>query len=266
MASSMRLIDVVSKFSGGREEDIEQWLDRFDVAIELTTGETDKTTREASAAKLLPLFLTGSAYSTWKGLSPTEKMDMTAIKSALRRVYGMTKSAAWKELKSLKLLPGDPVDVLADEAGRLLRIIVNDNSPPEEIVALAVIDALPSIVGDQVRMQHGETMNLRMVVNSAKALLCGADHQLITSMAAVSTRDRTPNGEMSLSNSSKGKEVRCYGCGRFGHIRRDCPTKCHKCGETGHLQRNCRTSSVENSGNGAAGAVLPAHATLADEP
>jgi hypothetical protein len=32
----------------------------------------------------------------------------------------------------------------------------------------------------------------------------------------------------------------CWGCGRAGHRRGDCPqVRCHTCGGTGHLSRRC---------------------------
>ncbi|AAA64388.1 gag precursor [Jembrana disease virus] len=45
-----------------------------------------------------------------------------------------------------------------------------------------------------------------------------------------------------------GEVQRCYGCGKPGHIRRDCKNqKCFKCGKPGHLQRNCKSKNGRRS-------------------
>ncbi|XP_077514701.1 uncharacterized protein LOC144125308 [Amblyomma americanum] len=54
-------------------------------------------------------------------------------------------------------------------------------------------------------------------------------------------KDRTPP----LTNE-RG-QFKCYSCGRFGHISRDCPEerhemKCLRCGKSGHTQRHCSMS------------------------
>ena len=145
-------MDVVRKFSGASGEDLEQWLDRFEVAVDLT-GESTQEEKEKTAGRLIPLFLDGAAYSTWKQI-PTGRNDLDTVKTALRRVLGKSLATAWRELKELRLLPGQSVDVLAEEAKRLLGIIVGNDSPPQQVVSLALIDALPRTIADQVR--HGQ--------------------------------------------------------------------------------------------------------------
>uniref|UniRef100_A0A2K5C218 CCHC-type domain-containing protein n=1 Tax=Aotus nancymaae TaxID=37293 RepID=A0A2K5C218_AOTNA len=39
-------------------------------------------------------------------------------------------------------------------------------------------------------------------------------------------------------------EQKCYSCGEFGHIQKDCTkVKCYRCGETGHVAINCSKTS-----------------------
>ena len=47
--------------------------------------------------------------------------------------------------------------------------------------------------------------------------------------------------------SNTERSVKCYICGGFGHISRDCPnetgnrgeTTCYNCGKPGHIARDC---------------------------
>ena len=53
----------------------------------------------------------------------------------------------------------------------LQSIVIGGEVPPNALVAVTVLDALPESVADQVQMQHGEDLNLAQVVSCAKGLL-----------------------------------------------------------------------------------------------
>lgn len=49
---------------------------------------------------------------------------------------------------------------------------------------------------------------------------------------------------------ASGGNQKCYNCGRFGHISRDCPDfgsdqskRCYNCQQTGHISRECPRSN-----------------------
>ena len=74
----------IPKFGGTEGECIEQWIYKVDVACKLMKAEN-------IIAKLLPFFLHGAAYATWKQLTEVEKKDIEVIYRSLRRVFGKRK-------------------------------------------------------------------------------------------------------------------------------------------------------------------------------
>ncbi len=57
--------------------------------------------------------------------------------------------------------------------------------------------------------------------------------------------------------------MKCYACGKLGHISRDCTAPnggplnqagktCYRCGETGHISRDCPQTQADGAVNGEA--------------
>jgi len=69
--------------------------------------------------------------------------------------------------------------------------------------------------------------------------------------------------------------MKCYACGKLGHISRDCTAPnggaltderaktCYRCGEVGHISKNCPQAGDLNGVGGAEGAEVPAAAPAA---
>jgi len=227
MSGSLKLVDIVKRFKGERDENIDQWFRRYETAVSIVTAPKDL---EAEMARMMPLFLDGPAFATWDQLEPTDKNDFKVVMKALKRVYGLNKASAWLKLKSLRLWPGEQIDIIADDAKTLLKVITGKD-PDEELVSLAVIDALPADVKEKVYIQDGEDMKLQDVLSTAKALLATRD-ALPTAVAATMGPQ---NSQMKVSKQM----VRCQGCRRFGHEKASCIITCFFCNEKGHIQRFC---------------------------
>jgi len=241
----MKLTDAVKKFSGEPGQDIEQWLNRFEVAISLVEKPIDDKAKNELMACYAPLLLEEPAYSTWEQLDSCEKKDFGTIAAALRRVFGKSITSAWQELKTVRLFPGEPVDVLITRIQRLLRIVCGGTQPPEQLSSAFLVDALPLRVAEQVRLQHGEEMLLKNVLSCAKALLSSGDAAAIEIAAGAARTNPT-------MSPVKKEQPKCYGCGRTGHLKRNCRILCYGCQERGHIQRNCPAA-----GNDQAVAAVP---------
>jgi hypothetical protein len=243
--ANLRIVDVVKKFEGGTDDNIELWLDRFHVAIDITTKTTTDDEKEKEMAKIMPLFLDGAAYNTWKQLGDADRKDLKKVESALRRVFGRSKATAWHALKTLQLVHGDSVDVAVEEVKSLLRTISGDD-PPGELVSMFILDALPGTIADQVRLTCGEHMRLTEVSSAAKSLLT-----VVPGMSQASAAARRPLDSV----RNEDRQLRCFGCRRLGHRRKDCNTVCFRCGKTGHLRRFCEDAAT-GTGNERAGAAF----------
>lgn len=248
----MKLLEAAKKFSGARGEDVEQWFDKFLLTADITIEKAEDKSA-AKLARILPIFLEGAAYATWKQIHPAKRDDLNAVKSELFRVFGRSKLQAWQDLNDVQFIPGDSVDILADQIKGSLRIMVGDAAAiPDELVSFYLIDALPSQISSQIKVRHGETMELSPIISCAKSLLANPSELNSTAAMAVKPVDRRPRG---LS------QLRCDGCRRRGHTLEQCTTTCFRCGEVGHLRPSC--PKLANSGNGRAVAAAPDHAAPA---
>lgn len=242
---TLKIVDIVKKFKGDVGEDVELWLDRLWVAIDMTAkAGASLVDKEKEMARVMPLFLDGRAYRTWKQIPETNRKNLKAVKAALLSTFGKTKVVAWEELKALRYFPGESIDVLVDDAESLLQIIVG-GPPPGELVSLFVLDALPREIADQVRLHHGKDLTLADVASCAKSLTAVPARGVV---AAVNTPNISGD-----QLSSKQRTVRCFKCGLLGHVARNCRTVCHGCGQHGHIQRDCaraKPNSIEDESAG----------------
>ena len=127
----MKFLRKLQNFKDG--EDIDRWIDRFELAIHVDDQKT-------SEAILLSMFLSGSAYDTWKNLSHDEKADAKHIKEALWKSFGISRQRAWRNARNLNLDRNMNIDVAIEEIKRNLTIVIGDRNPMEAIAAMLLLD------------------------------------------------------------------------------------------------------------------------------
>lgn len=268
---AIKLTEVVSKFTGD-DGDIEKWLDRLDTAFRVAYSDADDEERRRRTVSMMPLFLDGKAYATWKQLTDTQKSDMEAVCGALRRTFGKTKLQAWAELKSIKFFPGDSVDVMADEIATLWRTISDGQEVHESVVGLTLLDALPDRISSIIRLHEGEKVQLKNILLSAKSLLAGSGN-MVGQCAVANTKAQVKGNAVSFNHPKNVTNThnikRCFVCNATTHLQNNCPDKareitCFKCGLTGHVARKCtNVFAPYQQGNANAREAAQALASLA---
>lgn len=108
-------IDLPHPFSGDGTEPFSAWIQRFEVALNVSAVFLDK-------AKLLPVKLTGPAFAYWQSLSSEVKADYELTKASLTTVFGRTTFLATFQtfLNARPRKPQEPLEVYAAELTNLV--------------------------------------------------------------------------------------------------------------------------------------------------
>ena len=157
---SIKLTDVVQRYDGST--DFAEWCDKLELVASLQDIK--------DLTKFLPLFLTGGAFSVYKGLAVDVRADFTKMKSALMVAFSSDQFAAYEELQGRKLRSGETVDVYLSELTRVARLV--DSGISEGFIKCAFLSGLPIEVRQQLRAACSvTTLKLSEVVERARALV-----------------------------------------------------------------------------------------------
>lgn len=192
---------------------------------------------------VLPLRLTGGAFSVYQQLDDADKGDATKIKSALLTAFAIDKFAAYEQFISRKLRRGESVDVFVADLRHLATLFggVSDSA-----LICAFVAGLPQETRHTLRASsRADCLNLADVISRARSLLVEETAGVVAASHAVdSTRRRV-------------SQVKCRRCGSRGHVASECRSSvsaiiCYKCHQPGHIARNC-----QGNGEGEAVSALP---------
>ncbi|XP_065196213.1 uncharacterized protein LOC135827687 [Sycon ciliatum] len=231
MSGSASSLPRVKCFTGGRGEDLEVFLTKF----QLTAGHHGWTNKAQRAAQL-PMFLEGQAFVVWNQLRDRDKKDDKTIASALRSAFGLTPAQAYSQFVKRILRVDESVDVYVSDLRRLLatsgHMETYDGRDP--LLLEQFLAGLPPDFALQLRMQ--------LAINDLTLAQCVGQ---VRTLRASQSLPR-PAGSVVASASGSRSTVTCYHCKQPGHRKPDCPQRqrpsSHKGGNG--------SSGASGSGNG----------------
>ena len=154
----MKALKHLCSFSGA--EDVEWWLDRFEVAIEI-----DK--EEVNEMNVLIMKLEGSAYDMWRGLPVEQRSTSEHIKAALWVTFGKSQFEAWAEMVRDSPAPGESLVVFGKRLRTHAAVALAGSNPVDTVCALFLLEALPTVLRDKVVLHLGEDITVADVVKTA---------------------------------------------------------------------------------------------------
>ena len=253
--ANIRLTDIMRPFDGSGN--VVEWIDKFELLVKLKEITKEET--------VLPMFLEGSALAVYTELSTAQKEEAKTIKDALLSAFSVNLFSAYEQF-SKRVWRDEPVDVYMTELRKLVRLA---GVTSDKLLLRAFVVGLPSVVSRELRATADvEKMSLSTVVDRARALMSELMERPYAAVAARrvatgSTRadERVREGPAVRNSADGGRGGRrCYGCGG-PHLVRHCPEKdtgagevrCWACGRRGHLLRSCPSGQ----GNLQGGACAP---------
>ena len=241
---SIKFADVLSSYDG--EGDFGEWIKKVELVAQLQNVK--------NLASFFPLFLSGGAFAVYQGLEESVKKDYNAAKAKLLAAFSVDCFCAYDEMSNRRLRPGESVDVYLADLKRLAALI--DEFLSDDFMKCAFVSGLPENIKLQLRAACSmKTMKLEEVVERARSLMRSSEMCMSADMKQASQH----NAELTQASHVSKKQIQCYNCQGFGHVRRDCrqeriPQKqttqhsyqrerpdrhCFVCGERTHLSGSC---------------------------
>lgn len=225
----------------GTSQPVSEWLEKTELVCDLQ-GVTE-------LKNVIPLRLTGGAFSVYQQLTVEQKQDYREIKKALTSAFAVDKFQAYDQFVSRKLRKDEAVDVYLAELRRLAGLF---GGMSDEALGCAFVAGLPQSTRQAMRAgARIEQMTLLQLLSRARALLVDVSTGAVAAVAAGSHHKRRVREEDGADAS-----VVCYACGQGNHLARDCLSKpenrdgyargprktrprCFRCHRLGHTATTC---------------------------
>ena len=218
--------------------------------------------RQVSLMAVLPTRLRGGAFAVWSRMPPAKRCDLASVKAKLFKAFAMDPFSAHAELVRRRLKLGETADVYLAALQQLAELM---GGLPERAIAIFFVNGLPEAARAAVRDSIGETFGLEQVLDRARSVLSRATADTDpTAAAAVAAargpsqrssgggyRDAEPTAAAAVA-AARGPSQRSGG-GYRGAARQLGPVRCWVCGRLGHIARVC----PNGNGGGATSAQVP---------
>ena len=241
---------LINEFDGSGAQSVTEWLEKVELVCSLR-GVTKLET-------VIPLRLSGGAFKVYQQIPSGDRGNATKIKDALKAAFGDDPFAAYDLFTSRRLQPAESVDVyLAD----LRRLATDFGGVSDKALGCAFVSGLPDVVRQSLRASSRmENMDVSEILQRARAILAdepvavgavrvrgGATNLPRTTSTAggaagcfecglpnhrardcLLRQSRSSGGNASVPAATGGgtrpaKSVKCFSCGRLGHIAKFCP-------------------------------------------
>lgn len=218
---------LIAEFDGSR--DVVEWFKRAELLCEHSG---------VSLISVLPLRLTGGAFSVWSQLPADSRSDSEKVRTALYAAFALDEHAAYEAFTSRRLRAGESADVFLAELRRLAALF---GDVSDRTLVCAFVAGLPDSVRQIIRAgSRAEGLGLSDVLARARSVL--SDERLAGTAvaAAAATRGLPTEGRSQqpaarvlqqrddqparaqLARGARGL-LRCWICGVLGHISAACP-------------------------------------------
>ena len=182
-------------------DDIEAYLTTFEQLVMSASLE-----RQHWAFKLAP-YLTGKAQQAYAALSSEEAADYTKFKEAILHRYNVTVDSYRQQFRATFKKPGESYQELVMRLGQLARKWLEDYTTVEAIQDQVILEQLLNTLPKDMCIFVKE----RKPKSSLEASMLADDYLQARKGIATGPQPTFKKGP-----------VRCYTCGKPGHVKKDC--------------------------------------------
>lgn len=235
----MARVDAALRPFRNREDNLDEFWQKFQVVCNLQKHADGK-----ARMGVLPLYLTGEAFTVWSTMEKADQEDEDKVQSRLAESFSMLPGEAYSSFVRRKKRVDESVDAYLADLRRLMRISGHkeDSGGKDPMLVEQFLVGMPKQLADQLRLSNAATatgLTISAISSQARALCAAA-------AGCVGDRDFSVTGAASHQPSKL-----CYECQQTGHVRRECPklkrrqqkslerVQCYQCKEYGHYRSNC---------------------------